>query len=124
MEEPSEAFPFFQPEDGLPPQEVRFKDLHVEPWPGGQRIRVHIELTPFLQPPCLEVAAENAAGDEIAHVSIIETILPKLVFTMHLRTQQLEGPFTLFARVYYPDLDTVDSREIPFQPLDADAGQN
>ncbi|HEX7973527.1 MAG TPA: hypothetical protein VF498_03890 [Anaerolineales bacterium] len=44
-------FQHIPPEDALPPDQVRFIDLHVELWPDGRRVRVHAEITPFQQRP-------------------------------------------------------------------------
>ena len=103
--------PFKNP---LLPAEVRFRDVHVEPWAEGGRVRVHITLAPFQKPPNIEVAISTTGGEEVASASIIETMTLKSVFTMHLRGAYLSGEYHLTARLYYPDMDDVDHTELNF----------
>lgn len=100
-----------------PPEEVRFTNLHVEPWPEGDRIRVHVELTPFSTPPNLEVSIVDQEGREISSASIIETAARKIVFTMHLRTPDKRGPFTLKAVIIYPSMEPVGQKQVQFDLL-------
>ena len=66
-------FPELSSTDGtnipLPPDEMRFLDVHVEPVldDGPVRIRVYVETTAFQQRPYLEVSLLNKNGDEIAY---------------------------------------------------------
>lgn len=69
----------------LPPDEVRVKELRAEPWPDKRRVRVYLEITPFQQRPNGNITITDAAGEEVASVSFIETIDPKMEFTIHLR---------------------------------------
>ena len=109
-------FPFDEPpENALPPEKVRFVDVHVEPWPDGKRVRVHASLTPFKQRPNIEAAIETEAGEEIASVSIIESMTPRLVFTMHLRLPEAAARYILKARLFYPEQDPVDQVSVPFE---------
>lgn len=94
---------FFQdPSDiPLPPEEVRIRKFHLEPSPDGQRVRVALELTPFQKRPNGEISITDARGREAAGLSIIETMVPSMAFTMHLRGPDLAGPFTAAATIYY-----------------------
>ena len=102
------------PEDGLPPAEVRFTELRVEPWPDGRRLRVHVTLTPFQQKPNLEASIKDEAGREVSYASVIETAVNRFVFTMHIRSQAVGGTYTLTASLNYPDLGTIDEKSISF----------
>lgn len=96
---------FFFPEDNLQratPAETRITSLTAEPYPDGQRVRVDIEITPFQTRPYIEVMLTDANGDEVAAASIVEPMTWKLEFTMHLRGATA-GPFTLEAKLFYPD---------------------
>lgn len=104
----------FSPEDAVPPEQVRFTDVHVEPWPDGRRVRVHITITPFQQRPNLEARILHPGGEEAASISIIETMENKLVFTMHIRGPIGAEAFTLEARLSFPELGTVDERSLTF----------
>lgn len=109
-------FSFDEPlKNALPPEAVRFVDASVEPWPDGRRVRVHISITPFKQRPSLEAAIETTAGEEVASTSIIETMTPRLVFTMHIRRQEVTGEYLLTARLTYPEIDSVDRVSVPFK---------
>ncbi len=99
----------------LPPEKVRFLDVHVEPWPDGRRVRVHVEITRFDKPPTLEVIAENSKGETVAQVNIIETNAARLVFTIHLKDPEYQGEYVLKSRLYYPDLENVDHHRLIFQ---------
>jgi len=96
---------FFFPEDNLTravPEETHLTSLKAEAYPDGRRLRVNLEVTPFQKRPYIEVVLTNADGDEIASTSIVEPLSWKLEFTMHIRGE-LRNPYTLNARLYYPD---------------------
>ena len=80
---------FHDPSDiPLPPEEVRIRELRVEPLPDGRRVRIFTELTPFQQKPNLEIKIMTEAGSEAATLSIIEAIDYKMQFTVHLKDAQ------------------------------------
>jgi hypothetical protein len=108
-------YPTHPPEGALPPEQVRFKDVKVEPWPDGLRVKVLITLTPFQKPPNLEVRVENEQGDPVSRVDIIETNTARLVFTIHLKGQQPGGRYNLYSRLYYPDSEAGDTNQLAFQ---------
>ena len=97
---------FFFPEDNLKrmtPVETRITALAAEPSPDGDRLRVNIEVTPFQKRPHIEVALKDADDAEVASTSIVEPMGWKLEFTMHIRDEELKNPYTLEAKLYYPD---------------------
>ncbi len=101
----------------LPPEQMRFTELRVEPVldEGPLRARIYLEVTPFQQRPYIEVDLFGADGSEIASASVIEPISRKNVFTLHLRGEQQSGKFRLSARLYYPEKPDSDTREITFE---------
>ncbi len=104
------------PEDGLPPQEVRIQALRAETWPDeSRRVRVHLDVTPFLERPNIEVTITNENGDEAASINIIESIDAHMTFTMHLRGITTAGTFTLSASLSYPDHGIVDQKSVLFE---------
>lgn len=103
------------PEGAVEPAEVRFTELRVEPWPDGKRVRVHLSLTPFLKLPNLETFVFDQDGVEIASASIIETMNFKLVFTLHLRTDDFSQMFYLISQISYIDLGVVDEKKMEFR---------
>ena len=108
---------FFFPEDNLArmvPEETHITTLGAEPYPDGRRLRVNLEVTPFQKRPYIEVTLIDANGDEIASTSIVEPLSWKLEFTMHIRGE-LNNPYTLSAKLYYPDDGPSDEpRQITF----------
>lgn len=109
---------FSDPSDiPLPPNEVRIRKFEVSPWPDGRRVRVYLEVTPFQKRPSGKISINNALGDELASINIIETMDPKMEFTLHLRGAKLVGPCTIHASIFYPEEpgDTSSGEEIPYQ---------
>jgi hypothetical protein len=107
---------FFLPEDNLQravPEETRITSLTAEPYPDGYRLRVNIEMTPFQQRPHLEVALHDSDHEEIASSTIIEPLGWKIEFTMHIRGE-LNNPYTLEARLFYPDGPTAEAQKLTF----------
>jgi len=108
---------FFFPEDNLQrmvPEETSITSLSAEPYPDGRRLHVNIEITPFQKRPYIEVILHDANGEEIASSSIVEPLSWKLEFTMHLRGE-LNNPYTLNARLYYPDGPSGEPRAFTFE---------
>jgi len=107
---------FFFPEDNLQrmtPEETRITSLTAEPYPDGYRLRVNIEITPFQKRPHIEVELSDADGREVASSSIIEPMSWKIEFTMHIRGE-LRNPYTLEAKLFYPDGPTAEPQEFSF----------
>ena len=107
---------FFLPEDHLQravPEETRITSLTATPYPDGYRLRVNIEITPFQQRPHLEVVLNDADNEEIASTSIIEPLGWKIEFTMHIRGE-LNNPYTLEARLFYPDGPAAEPQAFTF----------
>jgi hypothetical protein len=96
---------FFFPEDNLTratPEETMITSLSAQPYPDGRRLRVNMEVTPFQKRPYIEVGLNDSNGDEVASTNIVEPMSWKLEFTMHIRGE-INNPYTLNARLYYPD---------------------
>ncbi|MBK8781386.1 MAG: hypothetical protein IPO22_06200 [Anaerolineales bacterium] len=107
---------FFFPEDNLTravPEETKIVTLSAQPYPDGRRLRVNLEVTPFQKRPYIEVTLHNADGDEVASTNIVEPMSWKLEFTMHLRGE-LRNPYTLNARLYYPDGPSAEAPQFSF----------
>jgi hypothetical protein len=108
---------FFLPEDHLQratPEETRITTLTAEPYPDGYRLRVNIEMTPFQKRPHLEVVLSDATQEEVASASIVEPLGWKIEFTMHIRGE-LNNPYTLEAKLFYPDGPTSDAKTFTFE---------
>lgn len=106
--------PLTPAENALAPQDVRFTETKVEPWPDGQRVRVHARITPFQKPPNLTFTIYDPQAGEAASVLIIENIDFDFVITMHIRGQCLTGEYRLEALLQYDELGTVDQSQVLF----------
>ncbi len=100
----------------VPPEEMKILDLHVErvEGDGPTRVRVYLDVTAFQQRPWMEVVMTDSNGDEVASANIIEPIMRKNVFTMHIRRAPAAGSYKLNARLFYPEQIDCDARELQF----------
>ena len=118
---------FFFPEDNLDvnnratPEETKISSLSAQPYPDGRRVRVNMEITPFQEKPHIEVTLADANGDEAASTNFVEPMSWKLEFTLHVRGE-IQNPYTLHARLYYPDGPSAESVSFAFEipPADED----
>ena len=85
----------------LPPDDGKIVELRAEPWPDNRRVKVYLEITPFLKRPNGEISLRDAQGSQVASVSIIESIETKMEITLHLRGVDTPGDFTVSAIIYY-----------------------
>ena len=88
----------------VPPEEVRLLDVKVTPQPNAGRVKIYIELTPFMKRPNVRVSIIDIAGKEVAHTSILETMLPKMEFTMHIRQPEQGSEYNVDTCVYYQQM--------------------
>ena len=108
---------FFFPEDNLArmvPEETEITSLSAEPYPDGYRVHVHIQMTPFQKRPHVDVLLKDADGEEIASTTIVEPLSWKIEFTMHIRGE-LNNPYALEARLYYPDGPSKEPQTFRFE---------
>jgi hypothetical protein len=98
---------FFQDPDDIPvpPDEVKIRSFSVQPHPDGRRVKVYLEITPFQKRPNAEIHILSNQGVEVATVSVIETVDPRLDITMHLRGSIDGGEYTVRAILFYSHLD-------------------
>ncbi|GAB4542761.1 MAG: hypothetical protein Fur002_13590 [Anaerolineales bacterium] len=111
---------FFFPEDQLTPasratpEETRITSLSAQPYSDGRRARVNLEMTPFQTRPYIEILLVNSQGQEVASTNFVEPMSWKLEFTLHVRGEHF-NPYTLSARLYYPDGPSAAPMEISFE---------
>lgn len=100
----------------LPIDQVRFIEIKTEQVmdEGFKRFRVYIETTAFLEKPTIDLILIDEHGMEVATASIIEPVQHKNVITMHLKGGQT-GTFTLNARLFYPEIQECDQKNIDLQ---------
>ena len=95
----------------LPPGEVRIRGLRAEPFPDHQRIRIKLQITPFQKRPNIEIVVTNEIEEESASLSIIESIDPKMEFTLHLKDDEPSGQYTVLSQIYYYEDDQTQEAE-------------
>ncbi len=97
-----EEIDFVEPDEiPQPPELVKIESLTAKVYPDGRRVRVDVRLTPFLERPNMEFRVLNSAGDEVASLSIIESMDYKFEMTVHLRGPRPVGGHTLRAELFY-----------------------
>ena len=74
-----------------------------------------LDLTPFQQPPTLDLVVMGAGGVEAASTTIIEPYAPKMSLTLHLREPDPNGLYSLRVDLVYPDGPSPDTRETSFR---------
>lgn len=107
---------FFFPEDNLnrmTPEETDITSLSAEPYPDGYRLHVNIQVTPFQKRPHIDVLLTDVDGNIVGSTTIVEPMGWKLEFTMHIRGE-LKNPYTLEAKLYYPDGPSKDPQTFSF----------
>jgi hypothetical protein len=118
----------FFADPGLAPKprsEIRVESLVVTAYPDGRRVRIEIELTPFVPSdrPNLEITASKPDGTLVGSVSIIEAAQRTLHLTMHLREQQPSGDYSFQADLYYgeesPQAAMTTDIQIPNNPIES-----
>jgi hypothetical protein len=112
---------FYEPEEiPQPPDAVKIEALAARVYPDGRRVRLAIKLTPFLERPNVELRITNADGNEVATLSIIETMDAQFEMTAHLRGPQPEGRYTLHGELFYdpeaPHKVAEITFDVPYNP--------
>jgi len=101
----------------LPPEEVRIIELRAEPWSDGRRVGIYLEVDPFQKRPNAEIKITDNQGQELAHVSIIESIERKMEMTMHLRGEIGNQICKVSATIYYATIDEEPEPDTPIEPI-------
>jgi hypothetical protein len=83
------------------PEEVRISQVALSVYPDSRRVAVRLAITPFRQRPSLDLIVTNDQGEQAASITVIETLDPKLSFTIHLRDKQRAGRYEMRAELYY-----------------------
>jgi hypothetical protein len=99
----------------LPPQEIRFRSVRLEPYPDGRRVRLSVDVTPFQQRPTLDITLEDPQGQEAATASVIEPMMNRLELTLHLRGDMEVGHYTAYLVLGYPEREPADRAKATFE---------
>ena len=105
--------PFFKEPDAnaQAPDNIRFENLIIEPFSDGRRVKLRVEITPFLENPNIEIEIFNIDGDLISNMSIVEIIEHKFDLTLHLQDNSIGKEFKLKALIFYTDLSHYEIKE-------------
>ena len=109
---------FFFPDDNLErtsPEETEIISLTAEPYQDGRRVHVNIEMSPFEKRPNLEAILTDSRGQILSTASFVEPMAWKLEFTMHIRTQPVDGPLDLEAKLFYPEGPEAEPVSVRFE---------
>ena len=69
----------------LPKEKVRILGASAAPYPDRQRLRVTVEVTPFLERPNLLLMVHDEEDQLVGEASVIATMHANMEFTLHLR---------------------------------------
>jgi len=122
----------------LPPGEIRFRDIQVNPIDDSNKIKIYIEIDPFQKKPNIDLVVFNNRREIATSVNIIESIQRKIEIIAHLKRNTADVEFNLEAKLYYSEIEDeennngkisrfidsiVDKKEFPFnlQTQDLDA---
>ena len=116
----------FEPEDiPQPPANVKIERLTAIAYPDGWRVRLGVEVTPFLERPSLEITVTAADGRPVVPISlsVIETMHHSMEFTVHIRgVTNPAGQYVVRAELYYEAVDQPQAQaETPFSIVDPGA---
>ena len=100
-------------------EDVRIKQVGLFIQEDGRRLNFGLELTPFLERPCIDVDISNAEGKLAGSLSVIEQDTPNFSLMMHLRDKAAADPYQLRVAIYYTTPETektiVDEQIISFE---------
>ncbi len=82
-------------------EDVRFKQIGLFVYEDMRRVAVGLELTPFREPPCIDIRITNSAGVIAGSMVLIEANSPNITLTMHLRDVEPTAEYELTAQIYY-----------------------
>ena len=96
---------FFNPQDVPQPRDkIKVEKLDAKPYPDGWRVKVIVDVTPFQERPSLEICVRSAEGRVVSELSVIETMIRHMEFTVHVRgVESPAGDYTAEAGLYYGD---------------------
>jgi hypothetical protein len=107
------SFKFFK--NPLPPEDVHFMEIKIEPWEDNNRLKVFVSISEFSSPPNLNFFIRDKNGSLLSEVTLIENIDKDFVFTMHLRNHSEQKELVLEGEIFYQDdLGVVNRKTVSF----------
>ncbi len=103
---------FFDDSFGMPKsrEDVRFNRLGLFLYEDLRRVAVGFDITPFLEPPSIQMTIRNPQGEEVSSLYVIETVDQNFHLTMHLRDEEPSDMYEVTAVLYYatPEKERID----------------
>ncbi len=87
-------------------EDVRFNQLGLFLYEDLRRVAVGFDITPFLEPPSIQVTIRNPQGEEVSSLHVIETAERNFHLTMHLRDKEPAETYEVTAVLYYATPET------------------
>jgi hypothetical protein len=116
---------FFNPDPDIirmPPSDIRVCQLNATLESDGKRLRIGLDITPFLENPDIELTVADPYGNVVASTSIIEPVSWKIILTMHLRqlvtsadnrdSKSFNPGYVLTTVITYPQIGEIDRRSL------------
>jgi len=97
-----------------PRDEVRLRKLAATPLADGRRVRVEVELTPFLERPNLDLEVVGADGEPLARATVVEADSPVFSLTMHVKDSPGGGPYAIRGTLSYASSPPQDVQQQAF----------
>lgn len=99
-----------------PRDRMKVVRINHQVYPDNRRVWLEVEVTPFMpgDRPNLSITVESADGKPVASMSVIETQLTLMSFTIHLRDHR-PGDYQAMVSLYYDEPSgVVHSLSCPF----------
>lgn len=87
------------------PKEVQILAVEANLLADQRRIELTIEITPFIEPPDLDIEAFAEDGRVVASTAIISVPNKRVKLTLHLRGEIGEGRYRVQCTLKYADLE-------------------
>jgi hypothetical protein len=98
----------------VPPEDVRVRELKVEPYPDGKRLALDMDVTPFQEAPDIAIRIQDQDDHLIASTDVVEARDPTMRLTIHIRGSTPKGLLTAVVEVHYQEHGRVDVKEVDF----------
>lgn len=93
---------FAEHEAPLPKEEMRILNVRATAYPDRQRLRVAVEVSPFLERPNLLLLVHDEHDEVVGEASVIATMHANMEFTLHLRhAGEPAGAHSLTVELFY-----------------------
>ena len=107
---------FFHSKDVPQPKDkIKIEAITADPYPDGWRVKITLDLTPFQERPNLEIRVRSHTGRVVSEMSVIETMIRHLEFTVHIRgVDSPAGEYVAEAALYYGEDPTQAQHQIEY----------